>query len=94
MTEAEYIRTIRDVANRYLEVIREPGDFMNGEGIRRIRHWHAITEKLSAHTAIKLCDLWLKKNGGEPAAGTSPQIDPGAAGSAPQRQEEGKTTPM
>jgi hypothetical protein len=65
MTEAEYIRTIRDVAERYLEVIRDPGDFMNGEGIRRIRHWTSIKEKLSAHTAIKLCDLWLEGNGGD-----------------------------
>jgi hypothetical protein len=91
MTEAEYIQTIRDVANRYLEVIREPGDFMNGEGIRRIRHWHAITAKLSAHTAIKLCDLWLEKNGG---ARPSSQIETRGASGERQRQEEEKTTPM
>lgn len=91
MTEAQYIQTIRDVAERYLEVIREPGDFMSGEGISRIRHWHAITEKLSALTAIKLCDLWLEKNG---AARSSPQIETRDSPSERQRPEEGKTTPM
>lgn len=88
MTEAQYIQTIRDVAEGYLEVIREPGDFMDGEGICRIRHWHAITAKLSAHTAIKLCDLWLEKNG---AARSSPQIETRDSPSDRQRQEEEKS---
>lgn len=66
MTEAEYVQAIRNVAEGYLEVIREPLAFVDAdEGLRRIRHWTAIKEKLSPHTAIQLCDLWLEKNGGE-----------------------------
>lgn len=92
MTEAEYVQTIRDVAERYLEVIHEPGAFMNGEGVRRIRHWTAIKEKLSAHTAIKLCDLWLESDEASQGEGC-PQIESEAAGSALRRQEEADTSP-
>ena len=77
MTEAEYVQTIRDAAAGYIEVIRDPSAQESGQ---RIRRWWAITEKLSPHTVIALCDAWLEKQGAEaasdarsePAAGEGP----------------------
>jgi hypothetical protein len=56
MTKQEYVRTIRDVAARHLEVIRDLSAHEE-DGAGRIRHWEAVKEKLSAHTAIELCDF-------------------------------------
>lgn len=83
MTEAEYVLTIRNVAEGYLEVIREPSAFEDAdEGLRRIRHWTSIKEMLSPHTAIRLCDMWLERNGGE---------TPQPPSEDRQRQEEEKS---
>ena len=58
MTEREYVEAIRAVAERYLEVIRQPSAHEK-DGWSRIKRWEAIKEKLSAHTAIDICTAWL-----------------------------------
>jgi hypothetical protein len=60
MTEDEYIQSIRDTAQRYIEVIRDPSAHPE-DGYRRMQHWEAVKQKLSAHTLIKLCDLWADR---------------------------------
>lgn len=57
MTESEYIQSIRDTAQRYIEVIRDPSAH-GKDASRRMRHWQAVKEKLSPWTLIALCDLW------------------------------------
>jgi len=60
MTGDEYIQSIRDTAQRYIEVIRDPAAHPE-DGYRRMQHWEAVKQKLSAHTMIALCDLWLDR---------------------------------
>lgn len=58
MTEADYVLTIRDAAQRYVDVIRDPERVDAGQA--HLLHWMAIKEKLSPFTAIALCDAWLQ----------------------------------
>jgi hypothetical protein len=61
MTEAEYVRAIREAAARYIDVIRDPRGHLR-DGCERIRRWEIIREKLSAHTTIRLCNAWLERD--------------------------------
>lgn len=62
MTEIEYIQAIRDAAERYIEVIREPATH-GKDAKRRLHRWQMIKENLSAHSMVRLCDLWLGNEG-------------------------------
>lgn len=57
MTENEYIQSIRDTAERYIEAIGSPAAHKDTKS--RIYRWQAVKEHLSAQTAIDLCDCWL-----------------------------------
>jgi hypothetical protein len=61
LTEVEYVQAIRDAALAYLEVIRNPTAYLD-DGAKRMRRWWTIREKLSAHTAVRLCDAWLAQS--------------------------------
>ena len=58
MSEDEYIEAIKNSAERYLEVIRDPGLYQE-DGGSRIKHWEHIKCFLSAHTIIRLCEKHL-----------------------------------
>lgn len=61
MTEAEYVRVLRDAADKYIEAIRDPKEGLGPAWDR----WWSLTGKLSAHTMKDICNAWLEKHEGE-----------------------------
>jgi hypothetical protein len=63
MTEAEYVSTIKAVAERYKLVFRDDTGKvpLTDFDAKAMRHWQAVKEKLSPSTAIALCEAWLAK---------------------------------
>ena len=64
MSEAEYVHAIRNAAQRYLDVVRDPAAH-HSDGQQRIRRWEAIKEKISPITLIALCDAWFAARNGQ-----------------------------
>lgn len=62
MTEAEYVKTLRNEASHYIDVLRAPTRDQNPLHTR----WVVLRDKISPHTVIALCDAWLDKNGDKP----------------------------
>lgn len=58
MTESEYIEHILRNARSYIaEMDREPGETMS---MKIISEWEHVKTMLSAHTTVRLCELWLE----------------------------------
>lgn len=61
MTEAEYVRTLRDAAVDYIGV---PQKTISGRAlINSLGRLSGEIGKLTAPTVIDLCDAWLEKHG-------------------------------
>jgi hypothetical protein len=57
MTEREYVELIRAKALACIaEIAKPPGEQMD---LSAIEAWETIKSRLSAHTAVRLCDTWL-----------------------------------
>ena len=66
MTELEYVNLILKKAQAYIrEVGKEPGDKM---AMKPIAEWEHVKSMLSAHTTVRLCEVWKDQE-----ASTAPQ---------------------
>jgi hypothetical protein len=64
MNEAEYVETLREAAQGYIDEIADPS--VPGVNAREaIDRWWAVRDKMSARMMLSLCDAWLEKEGAD-----------------------------
>ncbi len=63
MTEREYVQTLRDAAEAYIDAVRKWGDGEPLENHRAaLQRWESLRDKISPWTVVRTAEAWLEQD--------------------------------
>jgi hypothetical protein len=66
MTEREYVETLREAAREYIDACAQHAGVVPWERQKKaLDRWFGLTEKIGAHTVVRMADAWLEKEGAD-----------------------------